>query len=148
MLAKDYAGYALHIGDRITDGEETISIEDFGDCIHGTNDLGEAVAIDYQDARRWYRKITKEEKVKGTINTEALEAKIRAQKKGGLTKGDLAEALGINPNTFTLKLKGKNDFTVSEAYTLAVLLGLSRNEFDAIFYAPKVDKLPTTEAEA
>lgn len=147
-MIQDYAGYALHIGDRITDGEETISIEAFGDCIHGTNDLGEDIALDYHDARRWYRKITKEEKVKGTINTEALEAKIRAQKKGGLTKGDLAEALGINPNTFTLKLKGKNDFTVSEAYTLAVLLGLSRNEFDAIFYAPKVDNMPTTEAEA
>ena len=86
--------------------------------------------------------------MKGTINTEALEAKIRAQKKGGYTKGDIAAALGINPNTLTLKLNGKTDFTVSEAYQLAVLLGLSRNEFDAIFYAPKVDNMPTTEAEA
>ena len=102
MLAKDYAGHALHIGDRITDGEETISIEAFGDCIHGTNDLGE---------------------------------------------GDIAAALGINPNTLTLKLKGKSDFTVSEAYQLHELLGLTRNEFDAIFYAPKVDNMPTTEAE-
>lgn len=148
MLAKDYQGYALHIGDRITDGVEPIIIEDFGDCIHGTNDLGEAVAVDFQDARRWYRKITKEEKVKRKINTEALEAKIRAQRKGGLSKGDIADALGINRNTLTLKLNGKTDFTVSEAYQLTQLLGLTRNEFDAIFYAPKVDKLPTKEAEA
>lgn len=147
MLAKDYAGHALHIGDRITDGEETISIEAFGDCIHGTNDLGEDITLDFQDARRWYKKITKEEKVKGKINTEALEAKIREQRKGGLSKGDIAAALGINPNTLTLKLKGKSDFTVSEAYQLHELLGLTRNEFDAIFYAPKVDNMPTTEAE-
>lgn len=147
-MIQDYAGHALHIGDRITDGVETISIEDFGDCIHGTNDLGEGIALDYQDARRWYRKITKEDKVKGKINTEALEAKIREQRKGGLSKGDIAEALGINRNTLTLKLNGKTDFTVSEAYQLHELLGLSRNEFDAIFYAPKVDKLTTEEAEA
>lgn len=147
-MIKDYKGYALHIGDRITDGVEPIIIEDFGDCIHGTNDLGEAVAVDFQDARRWYRKITKEDKVKRKINTEALEAKIRAQRKGGLSKGDIADALGINRNTFTLKLNGKTDFTVSEAYQLTQLLGLTRNEFDAIFYAPKADKLPTQEAEA
>lgn len=146
-MIQDYKGYALHIGDRITDGVEPIIIEDFGDCIHGTNDLGEAVAVDFQDARRWYKKITKEEKVKGKINTEALEAKIRAQRKGGLSKGDIADALGINRNTLTLKLNGKTDFTVSEAYQLTQLLGLTRNEFDAIFYAPKVDNMPTTEAE-
>lgn len=147
-MIRDYKGYALHIGDRITDGVEPIIIEDFGDCIHGTNDLGEAVAVDFQDARRWYRKITKEDKVKRKINTEALEAKIKAQRKGGLSKGDIADALGINRNTLTLKLNGKTDFTVSEAYQLTQLLGLTRNEFDAIFYAPKVDKLPTQEAEA
>ena len=147
-MIQDYKGYALHIGDRITDGVEPIIIEDFGDCIHGTNDLGEAVAVDFQDARRWYKKITKEEKVKRKINTEALEAKIKAQRKGGLSKGDIADALGINRNTLTLKLNGKTDFTVSEAYQLTLLLGLTRNEFDAIFYAPKVDNLPTQEAEA
>lgn len=147
-MIQDYKGYALHIGDRITDGEETISIEAFGDCIYGTNDLGEYAAVDYQDARRWYYKITKEDKVKGRINTEALEAKIREQRKGGLSKGDIAKALGITPTTFSQKLGGKSDFTVSEAYQIYELLGLSRNEFDAIFYAPKVDDMPTTEAEA
>lgn len=146
-MIQDYKGYALHIGDRITDGVETVEITDFGDCIHGTNELGENVALDFQDVRRWYRKM-KEEKVKGKINTEALEAKIRAQRKGGHSKGDLAAALGITPTTFSMKLKGKTDFTVSEAYQLAILLDLSRNEFDAIFYTPKVDILPTSEASA
>lgn len=85
--------------------------------------------------------------MKAKINTEALEAKIKEQRKGGYSKGDIAEALGINRNTLTMKLNGKTDFTVSEAYTLSLLLDLSRNEFDAIFYTPKVDSLPTQEVE-
>lgn len=148
MTARDYTGYTLHIGDLIDDGHGPVKITALGDCIHGMNAHGEDEAIDYKDARRWYYKITKEDKVKGRINTEALEAKIKEQRKGGLSKGDIAKALGITPTTLSQKLGGKSDFTVSEAYQIYELLGLSRNEFDAIFYAPKVDYMPTTEAEA
>lgn len=69
-------------------------------------------------------------------NTEMLRRYIR---NSGLKHGFLAEQLGLSRAGFWLKVKGTNEFTVSEVMALTKLLKLSTRERDQIFFNQKVD---------
>lgn len=56
----------------------------------------------------------------------------------GVMKRHLAEKLGITPQAFSAKIAGKREFTMSEAGTLRTVLGISEEEFMAIFFADDV----------
>ena len=56
------------------------------------------------------------------LNKNALRGKIA---ESGLTQGKVADAIGISPNTFTRKISGKRDFTVSEIDKLCLVLNIS-----------------------
>ena len=51
----------------------------------------------------------------------------------GFTQKDLADKLGLVPQTFRLKMRGKYDFKVSEAFAIARILDIDPAEFDAYF---------------
>lgn len=51
----------------------------------------------------------------------------------GFTQKDLADELGLVPQTFRYKMQGKYDFKVSEAFAIARILGIDPAEFDAYF---------------
>ena len=56
----------------------------------------------------------------------------------GVLKRYLAERLGITPQAFSAKIAGKREFTMSEAGALRTALGMSEDEFMAIFFADDV----------
>ena len=51
----------------------------------------------------------------------------------GFTQKDLADELGLVPQTFRYKMQGKYDFKVSEAFAIARILDIDPAEFDAYF---------------
>lgn len=53
----------------------------------------------------------------------------------GIVMRHLAEKCGITPQSFSGKINGHNNFSMSEAATLKDILGLTDEEFMAIFFA-------------
>ena len=56
----------------------------------------------------------------------------------GMTLGGLADILGLNPATLTIKMTGQSDFTLSEIHNIRNVLGLTPMESDKIFFADKL----------
>lgn len=62
---------------------------------------------------------------------ELVAAKTRSK---GVTRKDLAKKVGMSENTFAAKVKGTNDFTLSEALSLSDLLEIPLNDFCSLVY--------------
>lgn len=74
-------------------------------------------------------------------DTKELE---RIIKKSGLKKSYLAKKLGLTPYGFQKKRENRSQFTAEEIKILCNLLGIkSLKEKERIFFAEKVDKMPT-----
>ena len=56
-------------------------------------------------------------------------------KRAGFKNKDIAEAIGISPAGYTLKISNKSDFRQSEIKTICDLLGLTVEERDRVFFA-------------
>ena len=56
-------------------------------------------------------------------------------KRAGFKNKDIAEAIGITPSGYTLKISNKSDFRQSEIKTICDLLGLTVEERDRVFFA-------------
>ena len=63
----------------------------------------------------------------------------------GLRNKFIAEKLGLSPEGYYKKLRGSSEFKVSEAQTIADVLGLSADERNAIFFASGVECEATNE---
>ena len=78
------------------------------------------------------------------MNLQKLKDKI-AEK--GLLNNFIAEKIGINKSTFSLKINGDRKFTIDEFKNLCTLLNISNEERNSIFFEDDVDKnnnkLPT-----
>lgn len=59
-------------------------------------------------------------------------------KKSGLKKEYVAQALKMTPQSFSNKLAGRTDFTISEAKKIIELLGLSVKTREKIFFGTDV----------
>ena len=70
------------------------------------------------------------------MNIVLLEEKIRLK---GLSISMIAVSLGISRQGLYNKLNGKREFKSSEIAKLSELLGLSKDEREAIFFADYVD---------
>lgn len=68
------------------------------------------------------------------IDTEQLRGYIGLR---GMKLGHVARVMGISSSTLYGKLMGQTDFKVGEAEKLAALLGLTKEQRDACFFAPK-----------
>ncbi len=55
------------------------------------------------------------------MNTNKIKAKIVER---GMTQGEVAEIIGISANSFSRKINGKRDFSLSEAISLCSVLNL------------------------
>ena len=74
-------------------------------------------------------------------NTKELNRRIH---ESGLTKSYLAAKLGISLYSFQLKRENKSQFTAEQIKILCELLKIeSLKEKERIFFATKVDKMPT-----
>ena len=69
-------------------------------------------------------------------NTERLKGAIVS---AGLKQASVAEKMGISATALNNKITNKSPFTADEIKSLQVILNLSRNEVDIIFFADKVD---------
>ena len=56
-------------------------------------------------------------------------------KRAGFKNKDIAEAIGITPSGYTLKISNKSDFRQSEIKTICDLIGLTADERDRVFFA-------------
>ena len=56
-------------------------------------------------------------------------------KRAGFKNKDIAEAIGITPSGYTLKISNKSDFRQSEIKTICDLLGLTVEERDRVFFS-------------
>ena len=56
-------------------------------------------------------------------------------KRAGFKNKDIAEAIGITPSGYTLKISNKSDFRQSEIKTICDLLELTVEERDRVFFA-------------
>ena len=56
-------------------------------------------------------------------------------KRAGFKNKDIAEAIGITPSGYTLKISNKSDFRQSEIKTICDLIGLTAEERDRVFFA-------------
>ena len=56
-------------------------------------------------------------------------------KRAGFKNKDIAEAIGITPSGYTLKISNKSDFRQSEIKTISDLLSLTIEERDRVFFA-------------
>ena len=56
-------------------------------------------------------------------------------KRAGYKNKDIAEAIGITPSGYTLKISNKSDFRQSEIKTISDLLSLTVEERDRVFFA-------------
>lgn len=79
--------------------------------------------------------VTFDRKEDAMTNLEKLRGVIAER---GVLKRYLAERIGITPQAFSAKLAGKREFTMSEAGLLRTTLGLTGDEFMAIFFADDV----------
>ncbi len=59
-------------------------------------------------------------------------------KKSGLKKEYVAQVLKMTPQSFSNKLAGRTDFTISEAKKIIELLGLSVKTREKIFFGTDV----------
>ena len=48
-----------------------------------------------------------------------------------------AEKLGVTPETMTLRLNGKRDFTRTEIFNIASLLGIAYSDLEEYFFCVK-----------
>ena len=56
-------------------------------------------------------------------------------KRAGFKNKDIAEAIGISPAGYTLKISNRSDFRQGEIKTICGLLGLTVEERDRVFFA-------------
>ena len=70
------------------------------------------------------------------MNVAMLVAKIEAS---GRSKSEIAEMLGITRQGLYNKLSGETEFKSSEIKALSILLSLTSDERDHIFFADYVD---------
>ena len=56
-------------------------------------------------------------------------------KRAGFKNKDIAEAIGITPSGYTLKISNRSDFRQSEIKTICDLLELTVEERDRVFFA-------------
>lgn len=56
-------------------------------------------------------------------------------KRAGFKNKDIAEAIGVTPSGYTLKISNKSDFRQSEIKTICDLLSLTVEERDRVFFA-------------
>lgn len=61
-----------------------------------------------------------------------------AQIRAGVSKEDMASALGVNIATVYRKINGESDFTLSELKKLKKILKLSSEDVDSIFFADQL----------
>lgn len=78
------------------------------------------------------------------INTSKLKAKIV---ENGLIQEQVAMQLGMTSATFNYKLNNKTEFKGSEIKMLIVILHLTADEVNAIFFADKVERYSTIKAK-
>ena len=52
----------------------------------------------------------------------------------GLNQGKLAKALGISHTSFSLKINGKRDFTLTELMTMAKVLNMNSEDVGLYFF--------------
>ncbi len=64
------------------------------------------------------------------MDTQKLKGKM-AEK--NVTQKDLAHALNVTENTFSYKLSGKSDFSLSEVRKISQRLSLTKDEMVTIF---------------
>ena len=65
------------------------------------------------------------------VNTNKLKGAIREK---GMTDGQVAVSIGINPSTFSTKINSGR-FTIEEADNIVNVLGLTSEEATAIFFS-------------
>lgn len=65
------------------------------------------------------------------MNNELLKATIKER---GVAHQFLAEKIGITPQAFSQKIRGKSEFRLKEAETLSEVLQLGSEEIMAIFF--------------
>ena len=70
------------------------------------------------------------------VNTNALKAAIANK---GFRQSDVAEKIGISPQSLNYKLLNKVEFKVDEANRLCALLDIPAEKAGEIFFAQKVD---------
>ena len=56
-------------------------------------------------------------------------------KRAGFKNKDIAEAIGITPSGYTLKISNKSDFRQREIKTICDMLSLTVEERDRVFFA-------------
>lgn len=66
------------------------------------------------------------------MNNELLKATIKER---GVAHQFLAEKIGITPQAFSQKIRGKSEFRLREAETLSEILRLEPGEIMAIFFS-------------
>lgn len=59
--------------------------------------------------------------------------------KAGFTQDEVADKLGLSPTAFNNKVNNKSEFKASEIKRLTVILNLTRDEVDLIFFDYEVD---------
>lgn len=62
-----------------------------------------------------------------------------------IPKASIAKELGVSRQAFYRKLNGDREFKASEVKKLAIILHLTSEEKDAIFFADYVDNMPTKQ---
>lgn len=73
------------------------------------------------------------------MDVKALRAKMVLR---GISVYSLAERIGIESSTLYKKLRGVTEFTQSEISKIANVLGMSREEILAVFFAEEVSYKP------
>ena len=76
------------------------------------------------------------------LDRKQLHGKVIA---AGLTLGEVAKRLKINPATMTRKMAGETEFTRAELQKLRTMLNLTAEEFDAIFFADELTETQVME---
>lgn len=69
-------------------------------------------------------------------NTNKLKGKLAER---GMTQSQLAEAIDISASSFSFKINNEVEFKVGEIKRIQNVLGLTRDERDAIFFGDDVD---------
>lgn len=69
------------------------------------------------------------------FNRNAFRGKVIAE---GMTLSELASKIGISSATLSRKMQGESDFTRREIQSIRVILRLTTDEADAIFFAKEL----------